>query len=441
MRRTRRGGTAATFLWLTEEFGELATALRSGTHDELAAEMADVLAWLATLANIRGVDLEEAVLRKYGRCVSGLRTRTMRMRPGRKTLMGRGSGPAARVAPPPRQHQLSRSRPRIPPARVEVKNKASQPGSADSMKCDFESKTMPIGRWRRLRWPAALWVGLLCACGSALGSRRAAEDRSPEHPGGFRCVRLVDEVVQHRSRSARGHRSGCSFRRDGERFSGFMEVVVVRRRWNADLVSGCRSRWGPTRASGSRLMFVPARATRRFAIRLFDSDGRRVGGASQATAMPQPPEAMMPNENLILTLGRPQGVETMADLPGFKAAARGPDSGIEEIVTARVDISNGSIPGRWYGYDAARVIVLDTGDREVMSALDALRGRALVDWVERGGHLVVAVGANWQVVRDSVLAPILPGLPNGQEQRGVARVARLLRELDQADHAAGQRSR
>ena len=64
-------GDAATFLWLTEEFGELATALRSGTQDELAAEMADVLAWLATLANIRGVDLEEAVLRKYGRACPG----------------------------------------------------------------------------------------------------------------------------------------------------------------------------------------------------------------------------------------------------------------------------------------------------------------------------------------------------------------------------------
>ncbi len=59
-------GDAATFLWLTEEFGELATALRSGTPEELALEMADVLAWLATLANIAGVDLEEAVRAKYG---------------------------------------------------------------------------------------------------------------------------------------------------------------------------------------------------------------------------------------------------------------------------------------------------------------------------------------------------------------------------------------
>ena len=60
-------GDSATFLWLAEEFGELATALRSGTAEELALEMADVLAWLVTLANIRGFDLEAAVLPKYGR--------------------------------------------------------------------------------------------------------------------------------------------------------------------------------------------------------------------------------------------------------------------------------------------------------------------------------------------------------------------------------------
>lgn len=64
-------GDAATFLWLTEEFGELATALRSGSQEELALEMADVLAWLATLANIRGIDLESAVMEKYGNACPG----------------------------------------------------------------------------------------------------------------------------------------------------------------------------------------------------------------------------------------------------------------------------------------------------------------------------------------------------------------------------------
>jgi NTP pyrophosphatase (non-canonical NTP hydrolase) len=69
--RDEARGDAAAFLWLTEEFGELATALRSGTDEELALEMADVLAWLATLANIRGIDLEAAVARKYGAVCPG----------------------------------------------------------------------------------------------------------------------------------------------------------------------------------------------------------------------------------------------------------------------------------------------------------------------------------------------------------------------------------
>ena len=58
-------GVEATFMWLTEEFGELATALRSGTQKERAEEFADVLAWLATIANVLGIDLERAVTDKY----------------------------------------------------------------------------------------------------------------------------------------------------------------------------------------------------------------------------------------------------------------------------------------------------------------------------------------------------------------------------------------
>src|SRR3954447_4463334 len=77
-------GDLATFLWLTEEFGELATALRSGTPEELALEMADVLAWLATLANIRGVDLEAAVLRKYGATCPGCGSTPCRCDPSEK---------------------------------------------------------------------------------------------------------------------------------------------------------------------------------------------------------------------------------------------------------------------------------------------------------------------------------------------------------------------
>jgi NTP pyrophosphatase (non-canonical NTP hydrolase) len=59
-------GIDGTFMWLMEEVGELASALRSGTHEERLGEFADVLAWLATIANVAKVDLAEAVARKYG---------------------------------------------------------------------------------------------------------------------------------------------------------------------------------------------------------------------------------------------------------------------------------------------------------------------------------------------------------------------------------------
>jgi NTP pyrophosphatase (non-canonical NTP hydrolase) len=59
-------GIDGTFMWLMEEVGELAGALRSGSHEDRLGEFADVLAWLATIANVAGVDLSEAVARKYG---------------------------------------------------------------------------------------------------------------------------------------------------------------------------------------------------------------------------------------------------------------------------------------------------------------------------------------------------------------------------------------
>jgi NTP pyrophosphatase (non-canonical NTP hydrolase) len=67
-------GVNGTFLWFMEEVGELASALRGGeSAEEVAAEFADVQAWLATLANIAGVDLGAAVSKKYGLACPGCR--------------------------------------------------------------------------------------------------------------------------------------------------------------------------------------------------------------------------------------------------------------------------------------------------------------------------------------------------------------------------------
>ena len=80
-------GIPGTFMWLAEEIGELSSALRETEHlteklkqapdadlqtkhdavrSNLEEEFADVLAWLATIANIADVDLSSALFRKYG---------------------------------------------------------------------------------------------------------------------------------------------------------------------------------------------------------------------------------------------------------------------------------------------------------------------------------------------------------------------------------------
>lgn len=63
-------GMAGTFMWFVEEVGELSTALREGDKAALEGEFADCMAWLATLASISGVDLEEAI-GKYGAACPG----------------------------------------------------------------------------------------------------------------------------------------------------------------------------------------------------------------------------------------------------------------------------------------------------------------------------------------------------------------------------------
>jgi NTP pyrophosphatase (non-canonical NTP hydrolase) len=61
-------GRDATFRWFVEEVGELARAMRKGDRGNLVHEFGDVLAWLGSLANLGGVDLEEAAARYADGC-------------------------------------------------------------------------------------------------------------------------------------------------------------------------------------------------------------------------------------------------------------------------------------------------------------------------------------------------------------------------------------
>ncbi|HYX80609.1 MAG TPA: MazG nucleotide pyrophosphohydrolase domain-containing protein [Actinomycetota bacterium] len=68
LERDERRGRDATFRWLTEEVGELAKALRTGSKAELEHEFGDVIAWLASLANLVDIDLETAAGRYANGC-------------------------------------------------------------------------------------------------------------------------------------------------------------------------------------------------------------------------------------------------------------------------------------------------------------------------------------------------------------------------------------
>jgi NTP pyrophosphatase (non-canonical NTP hydrolase) len=79
--RDRARGLMGTFGWFVEEVGELSTALRNAKPGSRAQEeeFADCLAWLASLANLTGVDLEKA-LRKYAKGCSRCRQKPCRCR-------------------------------------------------------------------------------------------------------------------------------------------------------------------------------------------------------------------------------------------------------------------------------------------------------------------------------------------------------------------------
>jgi NTP pyrophosphatase (non-canonical NTP hydrolase) len=66
--RDRGRGVEGTFAWFVEEVGELSRAIHRQGHDERVTEFSDVLAWLVSLADLTGVDLQAAAARYADGC-------------------------------------------------------------------------------------------------------------------------------------------------------------------------------------------------------------------------------------------------------------------------------------------------------------------------------------------------------------------------------------
>jgi NTP pyrophosphatase (non-canonical NTP hydrolase) len=63
--RDEKRGADKTFLWFLEEVGEFTRSYRRGERENVGKEMADVFAWLASMANLLKVDLESEIQKKY----------------------------------------------------------------------------------------------------------------------------------------------------------------------------------------------------------------------------------------------------------------------------------------------------------------------------------------------------------------------------------------
>jgi NTP pyrophosphatase (non-canonical NTP hydrolase) len=63
--RDSERGIKGTYEWLIDEVKELGEALEGNSKEAAEKEFADVIAWLASLANIADIDLEAAAINKY----------------------------------------------------------------------------------------------------------------------------------------------------------------------------------------------------------------------------------------------------------------------------------------------------------------------------------------------------------------------------------------
>jgi len=66
--RDRARGVEGTWMWFTEEVGELSRAIRRGDRDNQVEEFSDVLAWLVSVADQLGIDMVDAANRYADGC-------------------------------------------------------------------------------------------------------------------------------------------------------------------------------------------------------------------------------------------------------------------------------------------------------------------------------------------------------------------------------------
>ena len=67
LKKDKKRGVHKTFIWLVEEIGELASLFKFNevNTESIKDELADIIAWTVSIANILDIDIEEALINKY----------------------------------------------------------------------------------------------------------------------------------------------------------------------------------------------------------------------------------------------------------------------------------------------------------------------------------------------------------------------------------------
>ncbi len=67
LHRDSNRGISKTFIWLIEEIGELASIIKEKNinKEKASEEIADIIAWTHSLANLLNINVEKALLNKY----------------------------------------------------------------------------------------------------------------------------------------------------------------------------------------------------------------------------------------------------------------------------------------------------------------------------------------------------------------------------------------
>jgi hypothetical protein len=140
-----------------------------------------------------------------------------------------------------------------------------------------------------------------------------------------------------------------------------------------------------------------------FSVALQQTDGSEVQRVGDLSRDSSKQEILEPNELLYLILGSPLHGLKVAPKPGAAETAPQPENQDANVsVPGFASIENvNDLPDRWFGYDGVDVIVITTSSGSFVDQLLAMneaRGDALLDWVRRGGRLVLSVGRNQQSV-------------------------------------------